>query len=102
MTLGAAAGRRIAWRSPAYIVTQVVAGIAAGAALSSSRWARRVLGHGERLRLQRIRRPLADGYNLLACLVIEVLLTAVFLWVILGATDAGRPRDSRHWPSDSP
>jgi aquaporin Z len=32
------------------------------------------------------------GYNLLACLVIEVLLTAVFLWVILGATDSRAPK----------
>src|SRR5690349_2485671 len=34
VTLGAAAGGRIAWReTPAYIATQVVAGIAAGAVL---------------------------------------------------------------------
>ena len=32
------------------------------------------------------------GYDLLACLVIEVLLTAVFLWVILGATDSRAPK----------
>lgn len=31
------------------------------------------------------------GYSLLACLVIEVVLTAVFLWVILGATDDRAP-----------
>jgi aquaporin Z len=32
------------------------------------------------------------GYSLLACLVIEVLLTAVFIWVILGATDTRAPK----------
>jgi aquaporin Z len=32
------------------------------------------------------------GYSLLACLVTEVLLTAVFLWVILGATDSRAPK----------
>ena len=32
------------------------------------------------------------GYDLFACLVIEVVLTAVFLWVILGATDSRAPK----------
>jgi aquaporin Z len=32
------------------------------------------------------------GYSLLACLVIEVLLTAIFLWVILGSTDTRAPK----------
>jgi aquaporin Z len=32
------------------------------------------------------------GYSLLAALVIEVLLTAVFLWVILGVTDVRAPK----------
>lgn len=31
------------------------------------------------------------GYTLLACLLIEVVLTAVFLWVILGTTDKAAP-----------
>lgn len=31
------------------------------------------------------------GYGLLACLVLEVVLTAIFLWVILGTTDKGAP-----------
>lgn len=31
------------------------------------------------------------GYSLLACLIIEVVLTAVFLYVILGATDERAP-----------
>jgi len=31
------------------------------------------------------------GYNLLSALLIEVILTAVFLWVILGATDGRAP-----------
>ena len=32
------------------------------------------------------------GYSLLACLVIEVVLTAVFLYVILGVTDTRAPK----------
>jgi aquaporin Z len=94
VTLGAAAGGRIAWRdTPGYIVTQLVAGVAAGAVLlvvangldgfsaQDSGFASN--GYGDRSPM---------GYNLLACLVIEVLLTAIFLWVILGSTDTRAPK----------
>ena len=94
VTLGAAASGRIAWKeTPAYIVTQTVAGIAAGAVLlvvangldgfsaKDSGFASN--GYGDRSPM---------GYDLLACIVIEVLLTAVFLWVILGATDTRAPK----------
>jgi len=94
VTIGAAAGGRIGWReTPAYIVTQVVAGIAAGAVLllvangldgfSAKDTGFASNGYGDRSPM---------GYDLLACLVIEVLLTAVFLWVILGSTDTRAPK----------
>ena len=94
VTLGAAAGGRIAWReAPAYIVTQVVAGIAAGAVLllvasgldgfSAKESGFASNGYGDRSPM---------GYDLLACLVIEIVLTAVFLWVILGSTDSRAPK----------
>jgi aquaporin Z len=94
VTLGAAAGGRIAWKeTPAYIATQVVAGIAAGAVLllvasgldgfSAEESGFASNGYGDRSPM---------GYSLLACLVIEVLLTAIFLWVILGSTDTRAPK----------
>ena len=94
VTIGAAAGGRFAWKdTPAYIVTQLVAAIAAGAVLlvvaSGKDGFDRVAsgfasnGYGDRS---------PDGYDLLACLVIEVLLTAIFVWVILGATDTRAPK----------
>jgi len=94
VTISAAAGGRIGWReTPAYIVTQVVAGIAAGAVLllvangldgfSAKDTGFASNGYGDRSPM---------GYDLLACLVIEVLLTAVFLWVILGSTDTRAPK----------
>ena len=94
VTLGAAAGGRIPWKeTPLYIATQVVAGIAAGAVLlvvangldgfSAQESGFASNGYGDRSPM---------GYHLLACLVIEVLLTAVFLWVILGATDSRAPK----------
>ena len=94
VTLGAAAGGRIAWKdTPAYIATQVVAGVVAGAVLlvvasgldgfSAVDTGFASNGYGDRSPM---------GYNLVACLVIEVLLTAIFLWVILGATDTRAPK----------
>jgi aquaporin Z len=94
VTVGLAVGRRFAWRDvPAYVVTQVVAAIVAAFVLwviasgkdgfdaSESGFASN--GYGDRS---------PDGYSLLACLVTEVVLTAFFLYVILGATDTRAPR----------
>ncbi len=94
ITLGLAASRRFAWRdSVGYIVTQVVAAIAAAAVLwvvangvdgfSASESGFASNGYGDRS---------PGGYSLLACLVIEVVLTAVFLYVILGVTDTRAPK----------
>jgi aquaporin Z len=94
VTLGLAAGRRFAWRdSGGYIVTQVVAAIVAAAVLfviasgvdgfSASESGFATNGYGDRS---------PGGYSLLACLVAEVVLTAVFLFVILGVTDTRAPK----------
>ena len=94
VTLGLAAGRRFAWRDTGgYIATQVVAAIVAAAVLwvvangvdgfSAKDSGFATNGYGDRS---------PGGYNLLACLVIEVVLTAVFLFVILGVTDTRAPK----------
>ena len=93
VTIGAAAGGRIAWKdTPAYIVTQVVAGIAAGAVLlvvanglegfsaTDSGFASN--GYGEHS---------PGGYSLEAGIVAEFVLTFIFLFVIMGATDPRGP-----------
>jgi aquaporin Z len=94
VTVGLAVGRRFAWRDvPAYVVTQVLAAIVAAFVLwvvasgqagfdaSESGFASN--GYGDRS---------PGGYSLLACLVVEVVLTAFFLYVILGSTDTRAPR----------
>jgi aquaporin Z len=94
VTLGLAAAGRFAWRDTVlYIVTQIVAAIAAAAVLfvvasgrdgfSASASGFATNGFGDRS---------PGGYSLVACLVIEVVLTAVFLFVILGVTDTRAPR----------
>jgi aquaporin Z len=94
VSVGLATAGRFAWRDvPAYVITQVVAAIAAAGVLfviasgkagfdaSASGFATN--GYGDRS---------PDGYSLLAALVAEVVLTAFFVFLILGATDTRAPR----------
>ena len=94
VTIGLAVARRIEWRwVPTYIVTQIVAASAAGAVLlavasgkdgfSATESGFASNGYGDRS---------PGGYSLLACLIVEVVLTAFFLYVILGATDDRAPK----------
>ena len=96
VTIGVAVARRFEWKDvPAYVVTQVVAGFVAGLALwgiangqpgfdATGNMAAN--GYGEHS---------PGKYGLLAVFIAEVLLTAVFLYVILGATDTRAPRGLR-------
>ncbi len=94
VTLGLAAGGRFDWRDvPAYIVSQVVAGAAAAAVLfaiasgqkgfSASKSGFATNGYGSHS---------PGGYSLAACLLCEVVMTAFFLYIILGSTDTRAPR----------
>lgn len=94
VTLGAAAAGRFAWKDTvSYIATQVIAAVAAAAVLfvvasgvegfSAVESGFATNGYGDRS---------PGGYGLLAALVIEVVLTAVFLYVILGVTDTRAPK----------
>lgn len=94
ITVGLALGRRFAWKDvPAYLVTQVVAAIVAAFAL----W---VMAHG---------RPGFDStetgfasngygdrspgdYAWWSVLLVELVLTAFFVYVILGVTDTRAPK----------
>lgn len=93
VTLGCAIAKRVEWAAVApYMITQVIGGSVAGAVLYliasgkdgfdpvESGFATN--GFGERS---------PDGYGLLAALVTEIVLTAVFLWVILGTTSKKAP-----------
>ena len=93
VTVGLAAGKRFPWREvPHYIVTQVIGGAAAGGVLyviakglkgfdvKASGFATN--GYGDRS---------PQGFNLASGLVIEIVLTAVFVMVILGVTRGKAP-----------
>lgn len=97
VTIGLATAKRFPWKDvAAYIVTQVVAAIVAAAVLyliasgksgftidHSAPGAFATNGYGSRS---------PGGYSLLACLVAEIVLTAFFVWIILGATDTRAPK----------
>jgi aquaporin Z len=93
VTVGLAMGRRFEWREvPAYVATQIVGAILAAAVLfviasgidsfhASDGFATN--GYGDHS---------PGGYSLLAVIVCEVVLTAFFLYVILGVTDTPAPK----------
>lgn len=96
VTLGVfLAGRLEAKAVAPYVGTQIVAGLVAAVALfviasgqsdfaidSSAAGSFATNGYGDLS---------PGGYSLLSALLIEVILTAVFLWVILGVTDGRAP-----------
>ncbi len=94
VTLGVAASGRMAWKDTVpYLVTQLVAGVVAGAVLlvvASGKDGFSAVDSGFASNGYGDRSP--EGYTLLACLVAEVLLTAIFLYVILGSTDTRAPK----------
>ena len=93
ITVGLVAGRRFPVSElPAYVVAQVVGGIAGAGVLYviASGKAGFLLSAGLASNGYADHSP--GGYSLLACLVAEVVLTFMFLMIILGATDHRAPK----------
>lgn len=93
VSIGLAAGRRFpASELPAYVVAQVIGGIAGAGVLYviASGKAGFLLSAGLASNGYGLHSP--GGYSLTACLVAEVVLTFMFLMIILGATDRRAPQ----------
>ncbi|WP_313810635.1 aquaporin Z [Glutamicibacter sp.] len=94
VTVGTAIAGRTPWKDvPAYIITQIIAASAAGAVLfviASGKDGFNAVESGFASNGYGDRSP--DGYSLLAGLVAEIVLTAIFLYVILGTTDRRAPK----------
>ncbi|GAA1777153.1 aquaporin Z [Nostocoides vanveenii] len=92
VTLGVAMAKRFAWKDvPAYIGTQVVAGLVAGAALltiASGKDGFDRIGH---MAANGYGAHSPGGYALGAVFLAEAILTAIFVYVILGSTDGRAP-----------
>jgi len=94
VTFGAAIAGRIEWKAvPAYMVTQIVAASVAGLALfaiASGKDGFNAVTSGFASNGYGDRSP--NGYNMVSALLAEIILTAIFLYVILGATDKRAPK----------
>ncbi len=109
VTLGAALARRVEWAAVVpYWISQVIGGLVAGVVIyviarGKDGWTATgnmaANGYGEHS---------PGGYSLVAVLLAEVILTAVFLLVILGSTDDRAPKgfagsgDRPHADADPP
>lgn len=92
VTIGLATGRRFDWKDvPAYVVTQVVAGLVAGGVLFLIASGKDGFDAGAGFAANGYADHSPGGYTLAAVLVAEVVLTAFFLYIILGATDERAP-----------
>lgn len=95
VTLGAAASGRFAWRDvPVYILAQLVGGLVATTLLfwiasGKAGFLAEVQSAGFASNGYDAHSP--AGFNLVSVIVVEVVLTAVFLYVILGVTDRRAP-----------
>ena len=94
VTIGLAITERFAWKGvPPYIVTQLVAASVAGAvlfAIANGKPGFSAVASGFASNGYGDRSP--GGYGLMAGLIIEVVITAVFVYVVLGATDDRAPK----------
>ncbi len=93
VTLGCAIAKRVEWAAVIpYMVTQIVGASAAGGVLfliASGRDGFNAVESGFATNGYGALSP--NGYSMLAALVTEIVLTAVFVWVILGATSKKAP-----------
>ena len=92
VTIGAAVAGRFEWRDvPAYVITQVLSGLLAGAALFGIARGKDGFEATGNMAANGYGEHSPDGYGLGAVLCAEVLLTAFFLYIILGSTDSRAP-----------
>ncbi len=92
VTIGAAVAKRFDWKDvPAYIGTQVVAGLLAGGVLYAIASGKEGFDAGAGFAANGYAEHSPGGYSLVAVLIAEVVLTAFFLCVILGATHGRAP-----------
>lgn len=92
VTVGLAIARRFEWRETLpYVGAQVVGGLVAGAALAGLIASRGLPSTGN-LAANGFGDASPDGFGLGAVLVVEALMTAFFVYVILGATKDDAPK----------
>lgn len=92
VTIGVAAAKRFPWKDvPAYVITQVVSGLVAGVALYVIATGKAGFTAAGNFAANGYGAASPNGYGLAAAFITEALLTAFFLYIILGSTDGRAP-----------
>jgi aquaporin Z len=92
VTIGLAVARRFEWRDVlGYVVAQVVGGLLAGTALWGIAHSRANFDATGNMAANGYGEHSPGGYQLLGVLAAEAVLTALFVYVILGVTDSRAP-----------
>lgn len=92
VTLGVAISKRMEWRDvPGYLVAQVVGGVVAGAALAGLLSSKGLSATGN-LAANGYGAHSPGGFGLGGVLVLEAIVTAFFVYVLLGTTKDDAPR----------
>lgn len=93
VTLGAALARRVEWKVlPAYWIVQVIGGLLAAVVIYYIAFGRPGFTATGHLAANGYGEHSPGGYSLGAVILAEIVLTAMFLFVILGSTDARAPK----------
>lgn len=92
VTVGLAVARRFAWRDvPGYLVAQLVGAIAASAVLLAVANGKPKFTTDAGFATNGYGSHSPGGYSLLSALIVEIVLTAIFVAVILGSTSGRAP-----------
>lgn len=93
VTLGAVLARRMEWKAlPGYWVVQVIGGLIAGAVIYYVATSKKGFTAIGQLAANGYGQHSPGGYPLGAVILAEIILTAMFLFVILGSTDNRAPK----------
>nr|WP_245889250.1 aquaporin Z [Knoellia remsis] len=92
VTIGVTIAKRFEWKDvPGYVAAQVLGGLAAGGALWAIAHGRDVFDATGNMAANGYGANSPGGYNMVAVLCAEVLLTMFFVYVILGVTRESAP-----------
>jgi aquaporin Z len=93
VTLGAALARRVEWKVlPAYWIVQVIGGLLAAVVIYYIAMGKAGFSATGNMAANGYDAHSPGGYSLGAVILAEIVLTAMFLFVILGSTDARAPK----------
>ena len=93
VTIGVAASGRMSWKdTPGYFIAQIAGAIVAALVLFVIASGKDGFKASDGFGTNGYGEYSPDGYGLMAAIVIEIVMTAVFLYVILGSTDSRAPK----------